>query len=85
MEQNFEGKAISFLERPPEKNPRVFIKSNEDIDIYLPSLNKNEYRFSENKPKVEKLKVRGVITEPQNKIHRKYEKEFVPLKNELKH
>ena len=69
----------------PRSGRCYLIKGNEYIDIYLTSLNKNEYRFSENKPKVEKLKVRAVITEPQNKIHRKYEKEFVPLKNELKH
>ena len=84
MERGSEGKAIGFLERPPEKNPRVFIKDNEDIEIYFPSLNKNEYCFSESKQKVEKSNVRGAITEPQNQIHRKCEKEFVPLKERTK-
>ena len=84
MERDSEGKAIGFLERPPEKNPRVFIKDNEDIEIYFPSLNKNEYCFSESKQKVEKSNVRGAITEPQNQIHRKCEKEFVPLKERTK-
>lgn len=84
MERGSEGKAIGFLERPPEKNPRVFIKGNEDIEIYFPSLNNNEDCFSESKQKVEKSNVRGVITEPQNQIHRKCEKEFVPLKERTK-
>ena len=85
MERSAEGKAIGFLERPPENNPRVFIKDNDkDIAIYFPNPNKNEYCFSEHKQKVEKSNVRGVITEPQNQIHRKCEKEFVPLKERTK-
>ncbi len=84
MERGSEGKAISFLERPPEKNPRVFIKGDEDVEIYVPSLNKNEYCFSEYEQKVEKLNVQGGITKPQNQIHRKCEKKFVPLKERTK-
>ena len=84
VECGSEEKTIDFLERPPEKNPRVFIKDNEDIEIYFPHLNKNEYCFSECKQKVEKSNVRGVKTEPQNKIHRKCEKQFVPLKKRTK-
>ena len=84
MERSSEGKAIGFLERPPEKNPRVFIKDNEDIELYFPSPNKNEYCVSEYEQKVEKSNIRGVKTEPQNQIHRKCDKEFVPLKERTK-
>lgn len=82
MERSSEGKAIRFLERPPEKNPRVFIKDNEDIEVYFPSPNKNEDCVSEYKQKVEKS---NLITEqPQTQIYRKCDKKFVPLKERTK-
>ena len=52
MERGSEGKAIGFLERPPEKNPRVFIKDSEDIELYFPNFKKNEYFVSELKQKL---------------------------------
>ena len=82
MERSSEGKAIGFLERPPEKNPRVFIKDNEDIELYFPSPNKNEYCVSESKQKVEKSNLR--TEQPQTQIYRKCDKEFVPLKERTK-
>nr|ULD16173.1 hypothetical protein [Cylindrotheca closterium]ULD16250.1 hypothetical protein [Cylindrotheca closterium] len=78
MERSSEGKAIGFLERPPENNPRVFIKDNEDIELYFPSPNKNEYCVSESKQKVEKSNLRT------EQIYRKCDKEFVPLKERTK-
>ena len=80
MKRTSEEKTIGFLERSPKNNPRVFIKDNEDIEIYFPNLNENEYYFSEHKQKVEKSNVGGVITESQNQISRKYEKKVVRLK-----
>ena len=82
MERSSEGKAIGFLERPPEKNPRVFIKDNENIQLYFPSPNKNEYCVSESKQKVEKSNLR--TEQPQTQIYRKCDKEFVPLKERTK-
>ena len=82
MERSSEGKAIGFLERPPEENPRVFIKDNEDIELYFPSPNKNEYCVSESKQKVEKSNLR--TEQPQTQIYRKCDKEFVPLKERTK-
>ena len=43
MKRTSEEKTIGFLERSPKNNPRVFIKDNEDIEIYFPNLNENEY------------------------------------------
>ena len=84
MERDSEGKAIGFLERPAEKNPRVFIKGDEDLEIYFPSLNTNEDCFSESKQKVGKSNIRRVVTDPPNKIHRKCSREYVPLKQRTK-
>lgn len=82
MERSSEEKVVGFLERPSEKNPRVFIKDNEDIKVYVPSPNKNENCVSESKQKVEKS---SLITEqPQTQIYRKCEKKFVPLKERTK-
>nr|QUS63967.1 hypothetical protein [Haslea silbo] len=86
MERSSEGKAIGFLERPPENNPRVFIKGNEDIELYSP--NKNEYCVSESKQKVEKsnqVEKSNLRTEQsQTQIYQKCDKEFVPLKERTK-
>lgn len=38
MKQVSERKTVGFLERLPEKNPKIFIKNNENVELYFPSL-----------------------------------------------
>lgn len=84
-EQVSEGKTVSFLERPPEKNSKVFIKDNENIELYSPRTNDKNSCSSEYKQvKVTNLNLRGVEPEPQTQIKRKCEKEYVPLKKRTK-
>jgi len=69
---------LGFLEGPPEKNPRMFIKGNEDIELYVLSPNKNEYCVPESTQKVEKSNL--ISEHPQTHISRKCDKKFIPLK-----
>ena len=83
MERSSGGKAIGFLERPPKKNSRIFIKGNEDIELYFPNPNKNEYCVSESKQEVEKPNLRA--EQPQTQIYRKCGKiGYAPLKKRTK-
>lgn len=85
MGQDINGNAIGFLEKAPEKNSKVFIKGNENIDLYAPSGNDKEYCSLEyNNQKMEKSNVGETTTELQKHIHRKCEKKFVPLKHRTK-
>ena len=84
MERNSEGKTIGFFDKPPENNPRVFIKGNENIELYVPTRNNNEDCSSESNQKVEQSNVRGAITNPQNQINRNYKRKFVSLKKRTK-
>lgn len=84
-EQVSEGKTVSFLERPPEKNSKVFIKENENTELYSLRTNDNKSCSSEYKQvKVTGSNLRGVDPEPQTQIKRKCEKEYVPLKKRTK-
>ena len=73
MERVSKEKVIGFLEKPAENNPRVFIKDNENIELYAPSRNTNNYCSSE-------LNAIGNKRKGQTQIHRKCEREFIPLK-----
>jgi hypothetical protein len=84
-EQVSERKTVSFLERPPEKNSKVFIKDNENIELYFPRTNDNKSWSSEYKHvKMTGLNFREVEPETQTQINRKCEKEYVPLKKRTK-
>lgn len=84
-EQVSKGKTISFLERPPEKNSKVFIKDNENTELYFPHINDNKSCSSEYKQvKITGSNFRGVEPESQSQITRKCEKEYVPLKKRTK-
>ena len=85
VERVSEGKTVGFLERPPENNPKVFIKNNENIELYFPSLNDNGFCSSEyNQVEGKKSNLMGVKTEPQTQMNRICEKEYIPLKERTK-
>jgi hypothetical protein len=85
MERVSQEKSIGFLEILPEKTPKVFIKGSEDTEIYVPSHNDNgscslEYKQVE----VKESNRSPVKTEPQTRIHRKCEKNYIHLKQRTK-
>jgi len=82
MEQVSEGKTVGFLERPPEKNSRVFIKENENTELYYPRIDESSSEYKQ--VKVKNSNLRGVEPELQTQINRNYEKEYVPLKERTK-
>ena len=85
MEQVSKGKTVSFLERPTENNSKVFIKDNENTELYSPRTDDNKSCYSEYKQvKVTDLSLRVVEPESQTQINRKCEKEYVPLKKRTK-
>jgi hypothetical protein len=80
-----EGKTVSFLQQPPEKNSKVFIRDNEKIDLYYPRTNDNKSCSSEYKQfKIRDLNLRGTKSEPKTQITRKCKKEFVLLPERTK-
>lgn len=86
MERVSEEKNVAFLERPPERNPKVYIKGNEDIPLYSLSSNENESCSSEYK-KVEIKKStlkRGIKTKPQTQIQRECRKKYDRLEKRTK-
>jgi hypothetical protein len=85
MERVSQEKIIGFLETLSEKTPKVFIKGNEDSEIYIPSQNDNGSCSSEYKQvEVKKSKLKLVKTESQTQIYRKCERNYVPLKERTK-
>jgi hypothetical protein len=69
----------------PEKTPKVFIKGNEDTQLYIRSYNDNDSCSSEYRQvEVKELNIRPVETEPQTRIHRKCERQYVPLRERTK-
>ena len=85
MERVSSEKTIGFLEELPEKSPKIFIKGSEDKELYIPSSDTDGDCSSEYKPvEVKKLNRNKVETQPQNRIRRKCEKEYVPLKERTK-
>jgi len=85
MERVSEEKTVGFLETLPEKTPKVFIKGNEDTELYIPIHKDNgscslEYKQVE----VKKSNIRLVKSEIQTQIHRKCERGYVPLKERTK-
>jgi hypothetical protein len=85
MERVSQEKTIGFLETLPGKTPKVFIKGSEYTELYIPSHNDNGSCSSEYKQvEVKKSNIGLVKTETQTQIHRKCEKEYVPLKERTK-
>ncbi len=85
IERVSQEKSIGFLEALPKKTPKVFIKGNEDSEIYIPSQNDNGSCSSEYKQvEVKKSKLKLVKTESQTQIYRKCERNYVPLKERTK-
>jgi hypothetical protein len=83
VERVSQERSIGFLERLPERTPKVFIKDSEEIELYIPSLNdvcSLEYKQSE----VEKSNIEAIKTETQKQIHRTCETTYVPLKERTK-
>jgi hypothetical protein len=77
-----EGK-VAYLEVLPEKSPKVFIKSNDDIDIYIP----RKDQVCEIPPeKVEITKSKAVSVKPSNKDVKVKQcpPEYIPLKHRTK-
>jgi len=72
---------VSFLDKPPRKNPRVFIKENENVELYFSFTNDYRSCFSEDKQvKVMDSNLRGVELEPQTHINRSCKKKYIRLK-----
>lgn len=66
-------KEIHFVETPPEKTPKIFIKGSKEVEIYGPTKNKNEnVCSSEYKPEV------------VPRVNRNCKKEYIPLKDRTK-
>lgn len=85
IERVFEEKTIGFLETHPKKTPKVFIKAREDMELYIPSYSYNDCCFSEyEQVEVKKSTIMTIKTEPQTRIYRKCEKEYVLLKKRTK-
>jgi hypothetical protein len=81
MERLSGEKIIGFLETHPEKTPKIFIKGSENTELYVPSKNANDSCSSEYK----RFKVKkSARRQPQDRIHRKCEKEYIPLRERTK-
>ena len=79
------GKTVSFLERPVENNSRVFIKGNENIELYSPYTNENKSCYLKDELiEVTDSNLDKTKTNTRTKINRKYEKKCVPLKERTK-
>jgi hypothetical protein len=88
MERISQERTAAFLDIPPEKTPKVFIKGKEDIDIYIPIYNKDDScssKFTENvkKSNVERAQTK-TTTQIQGQILRKCRKSYTPLKHRTK-
>jgi hypothetical protein len=86
MERISNGPDRAFLEGLPEKTPKIFIKGNENIEIFVPSYDSkdscySEYRRFQVKKKSNLLLLKPETgTETETHIHRKCEKKYIPLK-----
>jgi hypothetical protein len=83
MERVSQEKIVGFLERRPEKTPRVFIKGIEDTELYIPSSNDNGSCSSEYK-QVELKKSNTNLVKTETQINRKCERKYVPLRERTK-
>lgn len=83
MERVSEEKTIGFLETLPEKSPKVFIQGSEDTELYILSPDDNGSCFSVYN-EMEKSNLKPFKTEPQTRIRRQCEREYVPLKERTK-
>ena len=82
MERVSQEKTVGFLETLPEKTPKVFIKGNEDTELYIPIHKDNGSCSSEYKQiEIKKSSIKLLKAE---KIHRKCEREYLPLKERTK-
>jgi hypothetical protein len=85
MERVSDGRNIGFLEQSPEKSPKVYIKGNENTELFSPSYNDNGSCSLEFKQiDLRKLDMKRVTTQPQTRIHRECRKEYTPLKQRTK-
>lgn len=85
MEIISKEKTVGFLDIVPEKTQKVFIKDNEDTELYYSNKDENGSCSSEYKQvEVQKSSIIGVKSEPLTRIHRKCEKEYLPLKARTK-
>ena len=75
----YEERIIGFLDKPKEKNPRIFIKDNENIELYIPIFDKSDHCVTEAKQELQKANVK---TEQQ--ISRRCDKKYIPLKERTK-
>jgi hypothetical protein len=85
MERVLQEKPIGFADTPPGKTPKVFIKGSEETELYVPNHNDKGSCSSEYKQvKIKKPNMILLKTEIQTQIHRKCEREYVPLKERTK-
>jgi hypothetical protein len=85
MEQVSQEKNIGFLETLPERSPKVFIKGNEDTELYIPSRNDNASCSSKYDPvEVKKSDGNPLKNKPQGPIQRTCKTQYVPLEKRTK-
>jgi hypothetical protein len=82
MEKVASDKVIGFLETLPDKSPRIFIKGDEEAEIYILDRATNDVCVSEFKPL--EIKKSSLRPETQHHIIRKCEKKYVPLNERTK-
>jgi hypothetical protein len=85
MERVSQEKNIGFLETLPERSPKVFIKGNEDTELYIPSRNDNASCSSKYDPvEVKKSDGNPLKNKPQGPIQRTCKTQYVPLEKRTK-
>jgi len=83
--ERVDGQKIAFSERLTEKMPRIFTKTTEDSEIYIPIQNGKPFCSSEpKKVMVKKSNMQPLKTEIQPQIDRKCKTTYVPLEKRTK-
>jgi hypothetical protein len=80
MEKVSDDKYIGYLEKLPQKTPKVFIQGSEKTEFFIPK--KQDVCSSEYKQVT--VKKSNIKTEPQTEIERKCVAEYIPLKQRTK-